>query len=101
MRKHDAFAYIYNQNVRLLASELTIKGAREVKNVMENFFNRHIKCPWCGKGEILADGKAKVTVSSVCPKCYKIFYGDLDTLKSERGRAQKRKKPEKKKPERD
>ena len=36
-------------------------------------FNRHLICPWCKKGEVLADGKAKVTVSVMCPKCKKQY----------------------------
>ena len=47
-------------------------------------FNRHLICPGCKKGEVLADGKAKVTVSVMCPKCKRFFWGDLDTLKTER-----------------
>lgn len=54
-----------------------------------NFF-RHLKCPWCGKGEILADGRAKITISVQCPRCGKVFYGDLDTLATEKGKAYRR-----------
>lgn len=57
---------------------------------MKNGFNRHLVCPWCHKGEILADGKAKVTVSVMCPKCSNFFAGDLDTLQTERTKACRR-----------
>lgn len=57
---------------------------------MQNYFDRHLICPWCSKGEVLADGKAKVTVSVMCPKCRHFFTGDLDTLKTEKAVAQKR-----------
>ena len=50
-------------------------------------FTRHLICPWCQKGEVLADGKAKVTVSVMCPKCKRFFWGDLDTLKTEKANA--------------
>lgn len=53
-------------------------------------FNRHLICPWCKKGEVLADGKAKVTVSVMCPKCNRFFWGDLDTLKTDKATAQRR-----------
>lgn len=48
-------------------------------------FSRHLICPWCKKGEALADGKAKVTISIQCSRCGRIFYGDLDTLRTEKG----------------
>lgn len=53
-------------------------------------FTRHLKCPWCHDGEVLADGKAKVSVSAQCPKCHKFFIGSLDSLKTERSSACKR-----------
>lgn len=55
-----------------------------------NDFSRHLKCPWCHEGEILADGKAKISVSVQCPKCRKIFVGSLDSLITERSKACKR-----------
>lgn len=55
-----------------------------------NGFYRHLKCPWCHDGEVLADGKAKVSVSVQCPKCSKIFVGSLDSLITERSKACKR-----------
>lgn len=55
-----------------------------------NGFNRHLKCPWCHEGEILADGKAKVSVSVQCTKCRRFFVGSLDSLKTERSTACKR-----------
>lgn len=53
-------------------------------------FTRHLVCPICKKGEVLADGKAKVTISVMCPKCGGFFLADLDTLYTERGAAQRR-----------
>lgn len=55
-----------------------------------NIFTRHLLCPWCKKGEALADVKAKATISVQCPKCGKIFSGDLDTLKTEKAKACRR-----------
>jgi len=57
---------------------------------LNHVFNRHLICPWCLKGEALADGKAQVTISIQCPRCGKVFLGDLDTLKTEKGKACKR-----------
>ena len=57
---------------------------------MKNNFDRHLICPWSSKGEVLVDGKAKVTVSVMCPKCKHIYTGDLDTLKTKKDVAQKR-----------
>ncbi len=57
---------------------------------MQHTFNRHLICPWCKKGEALADGKAKVTISVMCPKCNHFFWADLDTLETERATAQRR-----------
>lgn len=46
-------------------------------------FSIHLPCPYphC-KGETLADGRAKVTISVVCPKCRNTYIADLDTLKT-------------------
>ena len=57
---------------------------------MNNVFTRHMTCPWCNRGEALADRKAKVTISVQCPRCGRVFYGDLDTLKTEKGIACRR-----------
>lgn len=57
---------------------------------MQSVFDRHLICPWCKKGEVLADGRAKVTLSVKCPKCGHVFTGDLDNLKTEKTVPQKR-----------
>ena len=57
---------------------------------MHQMFTRSFPCPWCGKSELLADGKAYVTVSTQCPKCRHIFVCDLQTGKAEKSQAQKR-----------
>ena len=57
---------------------------------MNNQFTRHLKCPWCNKGEALANVKAKVIISVQCGKCGHVFFGDLDTLKTEKGIPQRR-----------
>lgn len=57
---------------------------------MSKIMNRHLICPWCGKGETLADGTAKVTISVQCSKCGRVYTGDLDTMKTEKSTAQKR-----------
>lgn len=53
-------------------------------------FTRHLVCPWCHQGEVLADGKAKLSISAQCPKCHRFFVGSLDSLKTERSSACKR-----------
>ncbi len=57
---------------------------------MRGKYNKHLVCPWCGKGETLVDGTAKLTISVQCSKCRKVYIGDLYTLKTERSTAQKR-----------
>lgn len=50
---------------------------------MQNNFHIHLICPYCHKGEALADGKAKVTLSIRCPKCGRFYTADLDTMQTE------------------
>lgn len=50
----------------------------------------HLVCPYCHKGEALADGRAKVTLSIMCPKCGGFYTADLDTMKTERAKACRR-----------
>lgn len=50
----------------------------------------HLLCPWCHKGEVLSDGKAKITISVCCPICGRYYTGDLDAIKTERSAACKR-----------
>lgn len=54
-----------------------------------NFVYRYL-CPWCGKGEALSDGNAKVTISLQCPKCGRIYIVDMDNGKTERSSARRR-----------
>lgn len=53
-------------------------------------FRIHLKCPWCEKGETLADGRAKVTISVLCGRCTRPYIADLDTMKTERAKPQRR-----------
>lgn len=46
---------------------------------MKKNFYIHLVCPYCHRGEALADGKAKVTLSLVCPKCGGYYTADLET----------------------
>lgn len=54
-------------------------------------FTIHLLCPYdrC-KGETLADGRAKVTISVICPKCGNTYLADLDTMKTYRSKPQRR-----------
>ena len=51
---------------------------------MSHVFKHHLVCPWCKKGETLADAKGKVTISVACPKCHRYYLADLDTGQTER-----------------
>ena len=53
-------------------------------------FPYHVTCPWCHHGEVLSDGRAKVTISTVCSKCGRVFLADLDTMHTERSSPQRR-----------
>ena len=53
-------------------------------------FDRHLNCPWCHKGEVLANGLADVEVSAQCPKCERFFTGNLKTLETKKSKACKR-----------
>lgn len=57
---------------------------------MNHNFGIHLVCPWCKKGEVLADGSGKVTISVQCPRCRNYFLGDLDTMKTSKGQPQRR-----------
>ena len=50
----------------------------------------HLRCPWCGKGETLADGRGKVTISVQCGKCNSTYLADLDTMSTMRTKPQRR-----------
>lgn len=53
-------------------------------------FTRRLVCPWCHAGGIIADRKARGSVSVQCSKCRKFYVGDLGTMKTERSTACKR-----------
>lgn len=57
---------------------------------MAQEFKYHLTCPWCGKGETLSDGRAKITISVQCSKCRNTYLADLDTMKPERSKPQRR-----------
>lgn len=57
---------------------------------MKRSMDYHLVCPWCGKGETLADGVALVTISVTCGKCGRFYTANLYTLKTEKGTAQRR-----------
>ena len=53
-------------------------------------FKHHLTCPWCGKGEVLADGIGKLTISVQCPRCKNFYLGDLDALRTIKTQPQRR-----------
>ena len=57
---------------------------------MKKNFYIHLVCPYCHRGEALADGKAKVTLSLVCPKCGGYYTADLETMKTDKAKACRR-----------
>lgn len=52
--------------------------------------NKTVVCPWCGKGEVWYDRKAKTIVSLRCPTCRHFFKVDLENHQTERSSACKR-----------
>ena len=38
-----------------------------------------VYCPWCGRGETLADKTADINVSCQCPRCGKYYLIDFKT----------------------
>lgn len=57
---------------------------------MKQKFNHHLTCPWCGAGEVLADGRGKLTISVQCPRCKRCYECDLDALTTKKTQPQKR-----------
>ena len=43
-----------------------------------------LNCPFCGRGEILTDRVAKVSISTVCPICNNLYFANLYSLKTYR-----------------
>ena len=67
----------------------TIQNFQEGR-AMTQTFTLHLICPWCSKGENLADGRASAIVSAQCPRCKHFFRADLNSLKTERAQPQRR-----------
>lgn len=53
-------------------------------------FKRQLICPWCFKGKILTNRQADVNISVQCPKCKRIFLGDLNNLNTSKSSALKK-----------
>lgn len=51
---------------------------------MDFTFRHRLKCPFCGKGEILTDQIAKVSISTVCPICNNLYFANLYSLRTYR-----------------
>lgn len=51
-----------------------------------------VRCPWCEKGETLADKPADINISCQCPRCGRIYLVDFSTLKVEKSAAIRRKR---------
>lgn len=58
--------------------------------MMAQAFENAYICPWCLKGEVLSDGRASVQISVQCPKCSRVFIGNLDTGETTRSKARQR-----------
>ncbi len=39
-----------------------------------------VRCPYCGRDEVLSDNKADIRTSIICRKCKKAFTIDWNTL---------------------
>ncbi len=50
----------------------------------------HLICPYCHRGELLSDGKAPITLSARCPVCGGFYRCDMENLKTEKSKAQRR-----------
>jgi uncharacterized Zn finger protein len=46
-----------------------------------------ISCPWCDKGETLADKTADIKISCQCPKCGNFYQIDLKNQRSLKAKA--------------
>ena len=49
-------------------------------------YKYRIQCPYCGKGELLADHRTLICVSTFCPICNNKFYASLNTLRGYRAK---------------
>lgn len=57
----------------------------EDEKMIKEKYGIQVLCPWCQKGETLADRTAPIHVSCQCPKCgrfYRINFSDLTTEKA-------------------
>ena len=45
-------------------------------------YKYRIKCPWCGRGEVLADQRENVTVSLMCSICKHLYLADFQNMRS-------------------
>ncbi len=50
-----------------------------------------VQCPWCEKGQTLADRKADIRISCQCSKCSNFYHVDFATMKVEKAKASPRK----------
>ena len=53
---------------------------------MNKQFKYRLKCPYCGRGEILADARSLVCVSVFCTTCGNLFYASLHTMRTYRSK---------------
>lgn len=51
---------------------------------MQNNFTIHLYCPWCKKGEIIADNRVKIKVSAKCHICNNTYIADLYDMETYR-----------------
>lgn len=59
----------------------------------DNTYPITVQCPWCEKGETLADRTADIRISCQCSKCSNFYHVDFATMRVEKARANRRKQP--------
>ena len=52
-----------------------------------------IACPWCGRGETLADQRADIRITCRCNNCQRFYSIDFQTLRAKRTKAKARGHP--------
>ena len=45
-------------------------------------FCKHAYCPWCGRGQTLADTTARIRISTQCARCGHLYMIDCQTMRT-------------------
>jgi len=55
----------------------------------QNSFSNEVRCPWCHKGKMLADGFSNIRVSNICNRCNQGYTANFKDGTAVKGRAGK------------